>query len=238
MAYPLQSMLAIDATPFGRGLGLLPTIRALRASHPKSTIVAATSTGICELLSAERLIDEIVDLGVIKSSDHRFTSSLRRFTRVLRGARRFNFDLILDFSARLETQIAARMFLRARTLTPIRLPRSIEELLTRSVARADTDFSLLSDYRSVLRQTGIELNDARIVFAPSDEENARFEERLAKSGSLGGELISLCYAVDPNDSSGWPAVAFAELAVRLTNNLGSRIVLADEPGDHSFSNAT
>jgi len=237
MAYPAQSMLAIDASPFGSGLGLLPTIQALRASYPRSTIVAATSTGICELLSAAGLIDEAIDLGVIKPSDRRLTSSLRRFTRVLRGARRFSVDLVLDFSARLETQIASRVFLRTRTVTPIRLPRSIEEMLTRS-ARADRDFSLLSDYRSVLRQTGIELNDARTVFASSDEENSRFEKRLAKSGSRGGELIALCYASDANDSSGWPAVAFAELAVRLTNNLGSRIVLADEPGDQSFSDST
>src|SRR5882762_7049665 len=118
MPHPARSILAIDAAPFGRSLALLPAMRALRASYPKALLVAATSTGIGELLGASGIIDEAIDLGVIKSSDRRFTGSLKRFAGLLKRARRLNFDLVLDFSPRIETQIAARLFVGARTLTP------------------------------------------------------------------------------------------------------------------------
>ncbi len=238
MPHPARSILAIDASPFGRSLALLPAMRALRASYPKALLVAATSTGIGELLGASGIIDEAIDLGVIKSSERRFTSSLKRFAELVRRARRFNFDLVLDFSPRIETQITSRLFLGARTLTPSRIPRAIEVLLGFAAGPGAADSSALSDYYKVLQQTGVELNDTRLVFAPPVEEDARFEERLAKGGSRGGELIVLLYASNPDDSRGWPAAAFAEVAVRLTNNLGARVVAADEPSGDSFTNAT
>ena len=238
MPHPARSILAIDASLFGRSLALLPAMRALRASYPKALLVAATSTGIGELLGASGIIDEAFDLGVIKSSDRRFTGSLKRFAGLLRRARRVNFDLVLDFTPRIETQIASRLFVGARTLTPSRIPRAIEVLLSRAAVGGAADSSALSDYYKVLKQTGVELNDPRLVFAPPVEEDARFEERLAKSGSRGGELLVLVYASNPNDSRGWPAEAFAEVAVRLTNNLGARIVAADEPSDEAFTDAT
>jgi ADP-heptose:LPS heptosyltransferase len=200
-------------------------------------LVAATSAGIGELLRASGIIDEAIDLGVIKSSERGFAGSLKRFAGLVRRARRFSFDLVLDFSPRLETQITSRLFLGARTLTPSRIPRAIEVLLSFAAGRGAADSSALSDYYRVLQQTGVELNDTRLVFAPRVEEDARFEERLAKGGSRGGELIVLLYASNPNDSRGWPADAFAEVAVRLTNNLGARIVAADEPSDDAFTNA-
>src|SRR5438552_296297 len=187
MPHPARSILAIDASPFGRSLALLPATRALRASYPKALLVAATSSGISELLGASGIIDETIDLGVIKSSERRFTSSLKRVAGLVRRARRFNFDLVLDFSPRLETQITSRLFLGARTLTPSRIPRAIEVLLSIAAVPAAVDSSAFSDYYRVLQQTGVELNDIRLVFAPRVEEDARFEERLARSGSRGGE---------------------------------------------------
>jgi ADP-heptose:LPS heptosyltransferase len=144
--------------------------------------------------------------------------------------------LVLDFSPRLETQITSHLFLGARTLTPSRIPRAIEVLLSFAPSRR-ADSSALSDYYNVLQQTGVELDDTRLVFAPPVEEDARFEERLAKAGSRGGELIVLFYASNPRDPRGWPADAFAEVAVRLTNNLGARTVAGDEPSDDAFTNA-
>src|SRR5712692_31668 len=238
MPHPARSILAIDASPFGRSLALLPAMRALRAAYPKALLVAATSTGIGELLSASGVVDETIDMGVIKSSDRRFTSSLKRFAGLARRARRLHFDLVLDFSPRLETQITSRLFLGARTLTPSRIPRAIEVLLSFAAVPRAAESSARSDYHNVLQQTDVEMNDTRLVFAPPVEEDARFEERLAKSGSRGGELIVLIYASNPDDSRGWPADGFAEVAVRLTNNLGARIVAADEPSDDSFTKVT
>jgi len=238
MFHPARSIFAIDASPFGHSLALLPAMRSLRVSNSKALLVVCASTGTCELLTAYGLVDEIVDLGVIKSSDGPFASSLKRFALLMRSARRFNCELVLDFSPRLETQIASRVFVRARTIVPAKLPRGIEILWGLAAVPGAPRSAALSDYASVLQQAGVEMNESQFVLPPGAEENSRFEQRLAKSGSLGGELIVLFYASNPYDSRGWPANAFGEVAMRLTNNLGARIVIVDEPGDDSFTNAT
>jgi len=229
-------MLVIDASPFGPTLALLPAMRALRGSYPKSLIVCATSSGTCQLLSAAGFVDDTIDLGVIKSSDRRYASALRRLATLIRSSRRYDFDLVLDFSPRLETQIASRLILRARTITPSRLP-SMQAFLDFVGVPGSFDRSGLSNHTSVLAQAGAEMTDKAFRVTLPDEEHARFEERLAKAGSRGGELIVMLYAANPNDSRAWPVEAFAETARRLANNFDARIISADVPSDSAFTDA-
>jgi len=94
-----------------------------------------------------------------------------------------------------------------------------------------------SGYANVLRQLGVDLNDLRLAITPSLEEDARFEQRLASSGSRGGELIGLLYASNPNDPRYWPVDMFGDIGMRLANNFNARIVAADEPSDDTFTRA-
>jgi ADP-heptose:LPS heptosyltransferase len=234
---PARSLLAIDMSTFGSSLALLPAMRALRASYPRSVIVAATSSGTCELLKLAGFVDDTIDLGVIKSSDRRYTSALRKLASLIRRSRRYDFDLVLDFSPRLETQIASRLILRARTITPSRLPRAMEAVLDLVGVTGSFDRSGPSNHKRVLEQVGAEMTDTTFRVTLPYEEHARFEQRLVKAGSRGGELLVLFYASNPNDSRGWPVKAFAETATRLANNLGARIIAADEPCDSAFTDA-
>ncbi|MFY9570132.1 MAG: hypothetical protein WAV20_01860 [Blastocatellia bacterium] len=234
MPYPARSILAIAVSPFGQSLGLLPAMRALRASYPQSLIVAAASSGICQLLNT-RDVDEKIDLGVIKSSDTSQIGALRRSLGLIRRARRYNFDLVLDFSPRVETQIISRLIWRARTLTPFKLPGAIEKLFGAGGMRRRGGPSVASDYENVLKQTGVTMDGKRIGVVLPVDEDARFERRLASSGSRGGELIALLYASNPESGSGWPVAAFGEIGKRLANNFSARVIAADEPSDRSFT---
>ena len=224
-------------SPFGSSLALLPAMRALRSSYPQSMLVAATSSGTCQLLSVAGFVDDTIDLGVIKSSDHRYTSALRKLATLIRRSRRHNFDLVLDFTPRIETQIVSRFILRARTITPSRLPHAMEVLL--DLVGVPTSFhpSGRSNHKTVLAQAGAEMTDTTFRITLPDDEHARFEQRLMKAGSRGGELIVLFYASNPDDSRGWPVEAFAETSRRLANNFDARIVAADEPSDAAFTYA-
>lgn len=233
---PFRSILAIDMSTFGSSLAMLPAMRALRATYPKSALVAATSSGTCELLSMAGLVDDTIDLGVIKSSDRKYTSALRKLVTLVRRSRQYNFDLVLDFSPRVETQIASRLFLRARTITPSKLPRAMESLLDLVGVPRFLDRPG-STHKRVLAQLGAEMTDTSLSVTLPDEEHARFEQRLEKAGSRGGELIVLFYASDPADSRGWPVEAFAETGTRLANNFDARIIAADEPSDSAFTGA-
>lgn len=237
MLYSARSILAIDMSPFGQSLAMLPVMRALRASYPKTFLVAAAPSGTCELLSVYGLVDDAISLGVFKPSDGGHAGALKRLVGLVRGARRFTFDVVLDFAPSLETQIVSRLVLRARVFTPSKLPRVIGMLLDLGGASRSVGRSTRSDYANVLLQAGVEMNDARFAITPPVEEDTRFEHRLASSGSRGGELIVLLYASNPRSRRLWPVDAFGEIGTRLANNFNARIVSADEPSDHSFTQA-
>jgi ADP-heptose:LPS heptosyltransferase len=226
MHYPAHSILAMDLSPFGRSLKLLPAINAVRQAYPSAFIVVAANTGACELIAADNLADETIDLGIIKVAGGN-TSGLKRLVTLAKRARRHSFDLVLDFSPRLETMIVSNVFLRARTITPSSIPRAVEFLLAFGGRQLKSD-----DYTSVLNQISIKL-DRRFQIATSATENSQFEQFLARNGSRGGELIVMLYAAGAQSSF----ERLAEVGTRLANNFGARIVAADQPGDRDFTDA-
>ncbi|HEX8089229.1 MAG TPA: glycosyltransferase family 9 protein [Blastocatellia bacterium] len=235
MSYQPRSILVADVSSFGRSLFLLPAIRALRAAYPKTFIAVATEVGACELLAATGLVDEAIDLGIIKASDDgSYAGVLKRAARLFRRARHIHFDLVIDFSPRLETQVLFRFVVRARTVTPSRMPHLIEALIG---ARARRPRGEAGDYEEVLRQLGIAMGDARFAIRLPDEEHTQFEQVLSKRGSRGGEPIVVLYAANSASPLGWPVEAFGEIASRLAHNFGARLVAADEPSDESFTQA-
>src|SRR5262249_6738174 len=157
-----RSILVIDASPFGRSLALLAVLRAIRAAYPYAHITAATASGTCELLTACKLADDTIDLGLV----HPAKGAAKRLFNLFSRARHRDYDLVLDFSPRLETQMLSRLSLRARTLTPSRLPRPIEMLLAfGGVRRAPVG---ANDYENVLGQMGLSLLNARFDVALLD----------------------------------------------------------------------
>jgi ADP-heptose:LPS heptosyltransferase len=223
-----RSILVIDASPFGRSLALLSVLRVIRAANPYVHITAATASGTCELLTACKLADDTIDLGLVQPAH----GSAKRLYKLFSRGRRRDYDLVLDFSPRLETQMLSRLSLRARTLTPSRLPRPIEMLLAfGGVRRAHPD---ANDYENVLSQMGLTLKNARFEVTLPDTEHAKFEKQLTRKGSRGGEPVVVLYGAS---ASGWPVAAFGETGARLANNFGARVVAVDEPQSRVFTEA-
>lgn len=228
MQQPPRAILAIDTAPFGNSLSLLAAIRALRIGLPQTFVAVAATTGVSELLAALRLADETIDLGVIKP--HQGGDGLKRLARLFKRARHREYDLVLDFSPKLDTQVLSRFIMRARTVMPARLPRLIDMLI--GGARGGD-----SGYEGVLRQVGVELRDERLgIIVPADE-HTQFERLLERSGSRGGEPIVVLYAADAGQEGGWPVTAFGETGQRLANALGARLIALDEPGEEAFTAA-
>ena len=225
---PPRAILAIDTAAFGDSLSLLPAIRALRIGLPQTFVAVAATTGVSELLAALRLADETIDLGIIKPRQG--GDGLKRLARLFKRARHREYDLVLDFSPKLDTQVLSRFVMRARTVMPGRLPRIMDMLI--GGARGGG-----GSYESVLRQIGVELRDERLgIIVPADE-HAQFEKLLERSGSRGGEPIVVLYAADAGHEGGWPVAAFGEVGQRLANAFGARLIALDEPGDEGFTGA-
>jgi ADP-heptose:LPS heptosyltransferase len=227
MLYPANSILVIDVSPFGRSLELLPALEAIREAYPNAFIAVAASTGICELVVNGGLVSESIDLGVIKADD---TAGFKRAVRLIKDARRFNLDLVVDFAPKPETQFLSRFVLRARTITSARLPQVIE-FLTRARRPGG---ERQAEYENVLRKLGLEVG-GRLTYKPTSEENAKFEELLSRRGFKGGEPVVVLYTAGGVGS--WGFESFGEIAQRLTNNFNARVVAADEPGDENFTTA-
>lgn len=230
MQQPPRAILAIDTAPFARSLSLLAAIRALRIELPQTFVAVAAATGAGELLAAARLADETIDLGVIKP--HNGNDGLKRMARLFKPARHREYDLVLDFSPKLDTQVLSRFILRTRTVTPVRLPGVIEMLIG-GARRVDG----AGGYQAVLRQVGVELRDERLGIVVPAGEHTQFEKLLERSGSRGGEPLVVLYAADAGHQDGWPVPAFGEIGQRLTNAFGARMVAVDEPGDEGFTAA-
>jgi ADP-heptose:LPS heptosyltransferase len=224
-----RSIMAIDVSPFGRSLALLPAMRAIRAAYPKTFITIAASKGICELLAVTGLVDQTIELGAIRSSDGGRGGALKRLFQLARRAHRLEFDLVLDFAPRMESQMLSRVIVRARTVTPSKLHRVVD-LLWGNRSAGDK-----SDYSNVLGQIGIKMSAERYALELPAEENDQFEKLLAKHGSRGGEPIVLLYSAGKEGHAGWPVESFGETAARLAGNFGARIIVADEPGDKTFT---
>src|SRR5215510_8127481 len=233
MRYSARSILALDVSPFGRSLSLIPATRALRASFPQAYLGVAAHIGTCEVLQAQRLVDMAIPLGVVKLPATG-PDAIKRGWTIMRQARGYSFELILDFSPRLETQLISRIVLGVPVLSPGRLPGAIGRLFEFGGVRPGGS-SALTDYSSVLRQLNVEIQDERIEVLTPSEEDEMFEKRLYSSGSRGGEMVDLIYAANPESARGWPVAAFGEIATRLANNFSARIVIADEPYDNALT---
>src|SRR5690349_2321537 len=163
-----RAILAIDTTPFARSLQLLTAVRALRIEFPQTFIAVAAPTGTSQLLMVGGLADEAIDLGVIKSQQG--GDGLKRLTRLFKRVRHRDYDLVLDFSPKVDTQVLSRFVLSARTVTPARLPRVID-LLMGGARRGNG----VGGYESVLQQVGVELRDERLRLIIPPDEHDQFE---------------------------------------------------------------
>jgi ADP-heptose:LPS heptosyltransferase len=232
-----RHILILDLSPFGQSLPLLPAVRALRAAHPRTFIMVAASRGACELLAASRLVDETIDLGVIKSSNQNFGGALKRVARLFKRTRRTDPDLVLDLSPRLETQIFTGAVLRSRAVTPSKLHDVLGRLLSRA-GGAGRASSHAAECQSALKQIGIEAPLDRLSIDLLPEEDARFERLLANKGSRGGQPVVILYSGGGGAAAErWPVESFGETGARLANNFAARIVAVDEPGDNAFTDA-
>lgn len=225
-----RAILAVDISPFGDSLTLVPALQRIKERFPGSALAAAASSGTCELLSAYSIVHETFDLGVIKDSTEGLGRSLKNIFKLAKSGRRANFDLVLDFSSRFETFIALRFGSGAQVVTPDKMDVVIN-LISRRRAGTTAQADRYSRLLSRLRIEGADLNQ---LLQPTPESSAWFEGVLDRQGSRGGEPLVVLYAADAG-ALGWPADQFVETGVRLTHNFRYRVVAVDVPYDTAFT---
>lgn len=232
MQYDPRSILVVDATPFGRALFLLPAMQALRDTYPETYILAAASKGICELLKTFQLSDETLELGVIQSAEQDYGGGIKRLLRLMGNTRQRDFDFVVDFAPKMETQIASRFAWRTRHVTPARLSNLLDVLLKRKTISVKDH---AKDCAVALKKIGITSIAERFAFTLGDGESQRFEATLKRGGFRGAEPVVVIHS--SQGAQAWSLEKFSETAFRLANNFAARIVVVDEPYSNEFTKA-
>ena len=233
MPYRPRSILAIDGSPFSRSLAVLPALQALKAAYPHARLVVAASRATCEVLAVTGLAS-LIDLGALRSGDQGRGFALQSLIRLVRTTRRETFDLVLDFAPGIETQIACRMIPHSRLVRPSRL-RSLVDLFFGARGRAARSADHASECANVIGQLGLEIGEVDSGLFVPVEGHRRFEELIARHGSRGGEPLVILYGSTATVQRRGIVECICEVAVRLANNFGARIVAVDEPGSRTFN---
>jgi ADP-heptose:LPS heptosyltransferase len=185
-------------------------------------------------VSVSGLASETVDLGVSKSGDQEWVFAFKSLIRLVRFIRRGEFDLLLGFSSGLETQIGLRMGRSGRLVMASRTPYLLDYLFgSRTGPRRTGDHAAAC--ASVMNQLGIDIGPEQSLIVLPTEENKRFEELLARHGSKGGEPIVVLYGSSAVARRVGAIACLVDVAGRLVNNFGARIVAVDEPSSRSFT---
>jgi ADP-heptose:LPS heptosyltransferase len=224
-----RSILLLDAGSFGQSAMLIPALRCLRNNYRDAAIAVAASSSACLLFEHLRLVDQSINLG----SSVQGASGVPSLLRLFMGARGKDFDLLIDFNPRVETQLLTRLTFKGRIITP----RGISDVLERIFAsRSRTrDDDRRSNARSVLSRLGLQLGEEQTSLRSEPEADAQFEKILSKAGFKGGEQIVAFYTARPDDPSSWPVESFGSLGGRLQSNFGVRLVVIDEPLTNAFT---
>jgi ADP-heptose:LPS heptosyltransferase len=231
MAYDPRAILVVDVVPFGKSLLMLPALQALREKYPEAFISVAAAKGAGDLLSVSGLVDETVDLGLIKPTEQSYGSAIKRLFHLVTKTRR-EYDWAIDFSPRLETQIASRLSWRTRHITPSRFSNLIDMFIRRAGSRAGDH---LAECLSTLKKIGITKIESHFTLALPNEESLRFEDMVFGKDKRHGEPIVVFYSARVSGADSWSTEKFTETAHRLYNNFNARIVVVDEPLSNEYT---
>jgi predicted lipopolysaccharide heptosyltransferase III len=225
-----KRMLLIKLRYIGDTMSILPVVSNLREKVPDLALDVMVHKGTEELLAHQPGIRKVwaYDRYLAKKN---IISSIKYHGYLINRLRFEKYDLVIDFS---HGDRAA--FLAFMTGSPVRITyqnaSSLSRFLMNRVVHADPDRMHIVDFQlESLRLVGLDGFDGRL-----DLQIPGFLQK--KIDNLMQDLIpsreSLVVAVHPGARGRlrrWSPVRYAEIARRLNNTYGARIVLLGGPGE-------
>jgi heptosyltransferase-1 len=201
-------ILIVRLGALGDILHTLPAVAALKRAHPCCRLVWAVQPRFAELLAGGGLVSEIVRV------DRRSFAGLRSAARALRAE---PFDFAIDFQGLLQSALVARVARAGRIF-------GFSETRERAAAMFYSD--RVTPRAAHVVDMNMELatlagaRDSRIEFPlpPGREEGELPAEPFVLAAPLAGWV-----------SKQWPLTRYGELAGRLWDELGVRLVLNGAP---------
>jgi lipopolysaccharide heptosyltransferase II len=227
----VRKLLVVKPAAHGDILFASAAIAALRRAYPRAELTLAVGKWFVEIAQGIPGLDRVLDLGAFGTPGRYGPLSILRAARQLRKER-FDLAVVLDRSPKVAI---------APWLAGIRHRAGIDSsgrgfALTLRVPwdRPRHEAELMLD---VVRALGVSVDDPHLAFAPS-EDHLRYADRLMQEWDLAGDAPVV--VVHPGGAANagmtmpskrWPATRFAELADRLVEGTGARVVVVGHGTD-------
>ena len=227
----VRKLLVIKPAAYGDIIFASAAIAALRRGYPHAELTLGVSKFFTDLAAGVPGVDRVLDLGAFGTPGRFGILDVWRTARRLR-AERFDLAVVLDRSPKVTV---------APWLAGITHRAGIDSggrgfALTVRVRwdRPTHEVDLMLD---VVRALGLPVDDPHLAYEPSDEQQ-RYADRLLQEWDLTGEapvvIVHPGGAANPGmvmASKRWPAQRFAELADRLVEEAGARLVIVGHGAD-------
>ena len=239
----VRSILVMEPWHIGDVVLATPVLRALRERFPDARLSLLGKAYAEELLRHSGLVDEVIVFDLPWTSKTAKYSPGRYDVADLKGLiarlRSRQFDLTVD----------ARMDLRSNIVTYLSgAPRRIgydfgggSFLLTDRIPADPDRRHRVDDWLELLTPLGM-TGKFEPLLRVTDEERTRAAATLASSGIVAGDTVVAIHGGASDPRRQWPEENYRNVATRLTETLGARIVYFPEPGtphrDVSFASAT
>lgn len=220
-----ERILVILFRQIGDVLLTTPLIRALRQHYPQSTIMFLTEPSPARVLEHNPFLDD-----VLIRPRHTFW---RQDLRLLRQIRQLRFDLVVDVMGNSRSTVIAH-FSRARhRIAFAHFPRSLWYTI-RVDGRPDIREYTVKKRLRLLEPLGIQPTDLALDFVYTSRDQAEVEHFLARHRIRQDDLLVCMDPTHHIPTRQWPAACFSQLADRLHDHLGARVVLLWGPGEKAY----
>lgn len=228
-----QRILIIRLSAIGDVVMSSGMIPVLRRAYPDAYLAWLAEPVPAELLRVNPRLDEVIvwPRGEWRRlwRERRFRELAKRVREFRRDLRQRRFDLVLDAQGLLKSGIWAWSS-RARRRIGLGSREGSQWLMTQVLTRDHDDRRIGSEYYALMQQLGLHPGDFALDLAVNGEDEAAATRLLDEHGVKRPYAVIAPFTTRPQKH--WFEARWAELAPRLTAELGCDVVMLGGPGDH------
>ncbi len=216
-----QSFLIVSTTGLGDTLWATPALRCLRNSYPDSFIGLLTTRLGEQVLSRNRVVDELFVL-----QEPLLLSGLR----LLPILRKRQFDAILLFHSSQRFILPLCSLCNAAQIIGTKgLQKDLDFLLTHSIEYQAFEHEIARRL-AIVEAVGVNCTPSQLEFPLQPREEQEAEEFLQKSHITDLPIIGL-HPGAKDLFKQWPPACFVEVGKRLAEHLGCKIIVSGDKAE-------
>lgn len=204
----------------------LPALRAIRDYFPRAKITVMSGTSTAAIIKLAEIADDQIAVDRVELRDGNRFRSIAAIFKLVGDVRRRRFDLVIDLHSLSETNLLGFMAGIPNRLYADRKSRSIGWLSNFPVKPPSEDRRKHAAHRymDVIRPLGIEIAEPVLDLEPAEVDVSEVREVLREHGLEEANLVGLFLGAG-HPSRRWPLERYAELAARLVDEDGTRVLV-------------